>query len=508
MNISVYNFRFIKDFKQILLNHPSTTLVLSSELLNEIENHFKNLLNSLNDKYSELLNESNIELLNKTIDSLTLDNKIDLCIFFKLKYYFNPKLKPSLQEFCSKLGIVKGKTINNLIKRLTGSSKLVSNKLTYPLKINCSNCNHSLNASIDYLGSSNYSITKVKCSICNHVFYLEAQDFYIDHCIRNDFDKKTSEVSRCNCKACTDWRNNFSEYIYSNITIFEDDLFNSLSDGNFLISNKPSLEQLYKIHKNSLTKTENELLSLTPLTFDDINLLLNEMFSRFPNKNSSKFDVISNLLRHGVIYKSVNNNALKQEIKEYTKNFLLLADSVKRNEIIELYHKTNFSISTELLPPYEVDYCLYSNFTTTRSYVNLLNIYLKDITEYNISPYYLNGTTILNSTTKRYSVFNSNAEVTLYNNLKKQYKDYNINPNVSLITFINVDDIRPYFSANEIKYLKYCIIDFVITDAEGFVIKCIELQKGKHHDTKDWIYKDNLKKRCFEYLGIDFSYEY
>lgn len=125
-----------------------------------------------------------------------------------------------------------------------------------------------------------------------------------------------------------------------------------------------------------------------------------------------------------------------------------------------------------------------------------------------MNQFYFNNNIDLNPSIKKYKIFNSLAEQTLFHHLSRQYSDYIICINVSLITFIDIDDLISFFAPSEINYLKFCIIDFVIADSDGFIVKCIELQKGTHHNDKDWIYKDALKKKCFSILGIDFSYEY
>lgn len=84
------------------------------------------------------------------------------------------------------------------------------------------------------------------------------------------------------------------------------------------------------------------------------------------------------------------------------------------------------------------------------------------------------------------------------------YTKFFIRPN----QITNINSLKKYFDAKEIEYLYKCIFDFVIVDKEGYVCKVIELQKGKHHNDKEWIDKDNIKKNALEYLGIEFEEMY
>ena len=510
MHYHIYNLNFLKKIKEILIKMPLPLLVIQEDSLPELTNYFKELANFLHNKYSYLINEKDSTILKNNIELLSFEDKIDICIFFKIKSHFNSKLTPSIRNFCSTLGINKNQTLDKLIKTLLNTPKLSSDKLKFSLKIPCVNCDKLINVDVEYLGSSNYSIPLISCPNCNHEFFFEINDSQREVCGRNLYSIRFVHMTYCLCKVCQKWRNSLVEHICSNIDNFEIELFDYIYKEIFNnFNNKLSLEQLYKIHKNSLTKTENELLNLNPTNFNDMNILIDEMNSRY-TKKISKDKIISNLLNHGVIYKKINDKLLKEYITEYTKNFRLLVDLIKSNKISELCYGTMGLNVMDIPPPYSIDYADCSTHLKKYCDINICSIYINTdcVTEYHMNQFYFNNNIDLNPSIKKYKIFNSLAEQTLFHHLSRQYSDYIICINVSLITFIDIDDLISFFAPSEINYLKFCIIDFVIADSDGFIVKCIELQKGTHHNDKDWIYKDALKKKCFSILGIDFSYEY
>jgi hypothetical protein len=46
--------------------------------------------------------------------------------------------------------------------------------------------------------------------------------------------------------------------------------------------------------------------------------------------------------------------------------------------------------------------------------------------------------------------------------------------------------------------LSFCVIN----NLEGELLKIIELQKGEHHNSPEWIFKDNLKRSACKKCAI------
>lgn len=393
------------------------------------------------------------------------------------------------------------KDINGLKEYFTNLSYFSND--TYPITVKCVNCNSPINTDIKYLSRSRYSDVNLYCSNCNHNFVLKITNDERDYTENIYCSIINSDTPNCNCDSCKNWLNSFTSYVENNIENFRNDLFNYIQDEIIETKFTLSLEQLYKIHKNSLTKTETELLNLCPQNIDDIYLLIAEMNNR-NQKKISKNTLLKNLLNHGIIHEIIDENLLKVNIDEYISKYINLLNLIKSDKISQIFGGIYGLNIKAITPPYSISY-----ITTDEAYygINFCSIDIGSIKKYSLNKYYLNHPKTIIAP-KRYNIFNSPAENTLFNHLKRMYPNYIICPNAPLRVFAKTTELSKHFTATEIEYLKYCIIDFVIADKEGYVVKCIELQKGNHHNNKDWIYKDSLKRKCFDILGIDLSYEY
>ena len=89
--------------------------------------------------------------------------------------------------------------------------------------------------------------------------------------------------------------------------------------------------------------------------------------------------------------------------------------------------------------------------------------------------------------------------------MKNKYKRFVVFPNYKADSIINIKTIKNALLEEEYEYLRKCYFDFIICDLEGNVLKVIELQRGKHHNEKEWIEKDNMKRRICEVAGIEFE---
>lgn len=499
----IYTLSFSKGVKELLISKPALSLIVSDSSITGLREYFTNLLNNLNITYSYIFNETNPSILKEKIETLSFIEKIDICIFFKIKSYFNPKITPSIKGFCRLLDINTNMTLNGLFKKLINTTELSTHKLTYHLKVQCVNCKSLIDTDISYLGSSNYTEKQLHCSNCNHKFIFKISDNQREFRRNNIYLIRSIDPPSCNCNSCEKWMNSFTSYIDANIENFRNELITYINNKERDTAPTLSLEQLYKIYKNSLTKTESELLNLAPKNISDIYLLIDEMNSRHQKKISQN-KLFQNLIKHGIIYKTLDEDLLKENINNYIKKYTDLLYLINTNKILEVFGGTYGINTREITPPYSINYITADD---RYEYINFCSIETFSNKKYCLNPYYFNDSSTIVSP-KRYNIFNSPAELTLFNHLSRLYPNYIICPNIPLKVFVKIDKLSKYFAPTELKYLKYCIIDFVITDEYGYVVKCIELQKGDHHNYKDWIFKDALKRKCFEVLGIDFTYEY
>jgi hypothetical protein len=509
-NVDISNLNFINNLKSILNAQPAPYLIKNEAEITGLIEFFSKLCNYLHSKYYDILNESTTALLNEKIKILSYDERLELCTFFKVKSHFNKALLPSINQFCIALGIEKNLTLNKLIQILINKSSIPDTALSFPYKISCTNCGSLINTIVIYRGAENYNIQLLECQNCNHTFYFEVSNNNRYNYGKNFTTERFVEMTYCNCSSCANWRKELTNYIYNNYASFKEDLYNHILS---LYSKTPiiSLEQLYKIHKNSITKTENELLNLQPKNFSEIKILLKEMKSRYSSKTRID-NIMSNLLKHGIIYSELDINNVSDSINSYIDKFLYLIKLIQENRISRLCSGSMGIQASTILMPFSIDYDYIEDTHERRDYLHLNNMDINSMNLYKLNPYYFNKMNdshdILSNT--KYRIFNSNAELILFNDLKRCYPNCIISPNINLLTILgdSFELLKNYFSKADINYLKKCIIDFVISDSDGYIIKCIELQKGSHHDNPEWIYKDSLKKKALNLLHISFSEEF
>jgi len=104
---------------------------------------------------------------------------------------------------------------------------------------------------------------------------------------------------------------------------------------------------------------------------------------------------------------------------------------------------------------------------------------------------------LINNTEFFKCLYNSNAEASLHMNIRDKYFNSNVMVNVRANALIKENIIQTLVSRETYEYYKVCIFDFIVYNYEGYPIKIIELQRGKHHneedeDSLDRIYVDNL----------------
>lgn len=152
-------------------------------------------------------------------------------------------------------------------------------------------------------------------------------------------------------------------------------------------------------------------------------------------------------------------------------------------------HKAQIKLFSSILPQY-----LYLNDDTFYNKTDELNPYFFNYEEIDEIPHY-NENHI-----KR--LFRSNAEKNKFHFLQNNFRNHAIMVNVRLADLIDINVIRSFYSNEELKYLQNCILDFVIYSEDGFPLKVVELQRGEHHNTEEYIIKDRLKKSAIKRIGI------
>ncbi|MDU5108084.1 hypothetical protein [Clostridium sp.] len=385
----IYSLTFPKELRELIVKKPQLVLIKSDEDINGLKEYFINLLNSLNDTYSFILSETNPLILQNKINTLSHKERIDICIFFKIKCYFNPKMKPSIKSFCNLLNIHGSPNLSGLLKKLINTNELLTPKLTYPIQVKCVNCSSPINTDITYLGSSNYSKSKLYCSNCNHIFLLVISNNERKFKGTTSYSFSNLNTPNCNCNSCKNWLNSFTSYIENNIENFRKELFNYINDK--VINTNPTLsleqlEQLYNVHKKSLTKIENELLNLSFQNIDIIEAIIFYMNNRNQNK-PSKNKLFENLVKHGVIYEIIDENLLKTNINKYIDKYTYLLNLISSNKQLKISGETYGITINEITPPYSIRY---TTPDMKDEYINLCIINIGSIKKYTLNDYYFN----------------------------------------------------------------------------------------------------------------------
>ncbi|CAO3439545.1 hypothetical protein [Azospirillum argentinense] len=104
----------------------------------------------------------------------------------------------------------------------------------------------------------------------------------------------------------------------------------------------------------------------------------------------------------------------------------------------------------------------------------------------------------------RRPLLRSPAEHDTLARLREAHPFDHVVPNYRLADVIDVSGLIG-FGVDEIAYLRSCILDFVVIDVDGLPIKAVETQKGGHHDSPEWVWKDSVKRRAVLAAGLAFE---
>lgn len=489
---------FIKNFIDIFSSLPSYYLVIKSKDIVGLKEYFENQLLELRNTYSTILDDIDSESLKSKISKLTYTQKQDLTSYFFIKSHLNSKINPGMKSFCKSLNLSTYST-KSLYEFLIGSMQIKSKKLEFNYTVHCPACKNYIPIIIKCKSNSSYESIKLSCHMCNHKFELVINEK--THCNFNVFNN-------CDCSYCTNTYTNMIYHIENTSSDFIKFILEKTKETE-QINTSLSLEQKYKIHKNSLSKTETELLNLKPNSYEEVIILLDEMLSRY-STSINKSKIINNLIKHGILYTYIVEKKIISILDDILMEFDNFKEKLLENKWDNLrissynYYRENCSII-----PLSVELCSW-NDSCPFIRLPLDEIDITDSYELKLNPLYI--TNLLDkpsNTNKSYRIFGSNAELTLYNSLKRIYpNDFIIIPNLCLHSIANLSIIKNEFSDKDYLYLKTCRLDFFIADSNGYIVEVVELQKGTHHDTKEWIYKDSLKRTALTLLKIPLREEY
>lgn len=102
-------------------------------------------------------------------------------------------------------------------------------------------------------------------------------------------------------------------------------------------------------------------------------------------------------------------------------------------------------------------------------------------------------------------LFKSKVENNKYHFLRNKYRDSIIMVNVRLADVIDIKSLVPYYTEEELGYLRNCILDYVFYTKDGYPVEVLELQRGDHHNDDKYILKDKLKKSAVMMVGLGYK---
>lgn len=376
-------------------------------------------------------------------------------------------------------------------------------RLTVPLGyyITCPSCNEKHR--VDFLTPS-FKLTGA-CSNCSHYIYSSRK---LGSTPGSSFDYT---VYNCNCNGCKSRRERLKKDLESikenwvnESTTQLHGLAQALNDAKKIdISDitEKQLKNYYLINKNNLDKTTREILSMEPQNYEEVVEIIEQMVeSKFYNNRDK---ILKSLIDTKVIYKkpiketktvSLNkfnaflHNTIEYVTDDFARQLVFILFGFIKNKVFLTGCNVGNSGNIQYAIEGVADLCDSPTY------------------EYALNPYFLRENIKKEHLkTSKHNILKSNAELCTLNDLILRYPDYLILPNYPLSQMIEINNFKDFFEKSELKYLKYCVYDFVIIDKDGYVAKVVECQKGKHHNDKEWIKKDYLKRKILELSKIDFE---
>ena len=115
---------------------------------------------------------------------------------------------------------------------------------------------------------------------------------------------------------------------------------------------------------------------------------------------------------------------------------------------------------------------------------------------------------LINHNNQQYvkNVFQSEAEKDMYIDLINKYPNNIILINYKIKDLIDLNQLKNNLSNDEVEYLTgNSEFNFTICDLEGNIKKVVQVQRGIHHNQKEWIWRDSVKEKVSKLCGIEYE---
>lgn len=475
----------------------------SLEIVNEIVKYFSKNEISLNKE----------ALISGNYLEFSAEDKDKIIVYF---YWMHNKGKKSMEH-----DYVSLKLIHKYLDIKESYENRHLREFIFTHTYRCPSCNEALKVKFKNLKIP--EVVQTECPVCHHIL-------------------GSAIYAECSCKSCKEIINKIESYVTSIPKKIEQNL-QIMYDEPVPPKTPPLSENRLQWYadKNSsdLTKDEREVISYQPLDVKELKEMLGAKAYVIVSKLKEKkviYELYTLRKREDVlseIKKQINIRLNYTEGSGYSKSYsnsnLFDCDLSKAKVKHMIVKTTNYSGETYLEIVFENDSFQFNpeKFNSSqrdRYPMDNINVELYSLTlpqNYKftsdafyetteaLNPYFFNFESIeehpfYNEEIVR-PLFKSKVENNKYHFLRNIYRDSIIMVNVRLADVIDIKSLVPFYTDEELKYLRNCILDFVFYTKEGYPIEVLELQRGEHHNKDEYIIKDKLKKSAVTRAGLGYK---
>lgn len=451
--------------------------------------------------------DDNIENLSDVSDKIIekIHNNFELKKYILTYAFWKYRDKGSSKKFDS----VKMKKFFG-IKR---TEKIEDNVYHIEYKLNCPLCNNEGSVSIE---SNSKKKRTFVCHSCGHT-----------HKTFEEENKNKKSYVYCDCTYCKnvkiELRNHYNNLVLNNLKECED-IIKELPVFLDKVEDE-TMKRHFILQTPNLCKDTRQIIGMNPKDIDDLTNIKKDIAEKTEYLDAEKYleSIDKKLVDKNIIYEYFER---KESIDPY--ELLWSSMGVANYRGNDAYHYSK-SIN-KLLYDINNNEDFFENLRDDNSYY--FNYYLswwtpvkmdpdlsisiskEDIKEhcydkkFMLNPYFFKKDIVVND--KKNINLKSPGEESMYSvllNLYPSSEGYKILTNPRLSEYIDMEYIYFLLQEEKANYVSRCYVDFLILKNE-VPYKVYELQKGKHHNDKEWIRKDRIKKGACLLSGLEFEEYY
>lgn len=495
LNISPEATEFIRS--KTFFSIPSRSL----EIVTGIQEYFKN-------KKVALSKES---LLNDDYANFSLEEKNKLLVNFY--WMHNQNMKTNEAEFVSL------KMMHEHLKIQSSYENRYLREYSFTYSTPCPCCGSTVNANFKNLKI--IQISETECPICSHVL-------------------GDAIYSKCQCEYCTQIIDEVESYVNGLSKMIENsvqDYFLKLNKSEARELSEQKLKWFADKYSSDLSKDERESISYEPNSVKELQEMLgkraprvfiklkekNAIYEKLILKNKEKiiFEIkkdLNAILYHRSLHSSgggridFNTINLSSAKVKYLKTFIQRWGSSEQTAVEIVFDNNSFEFILDRADSKGREW--YKDLENLQielfSLILPCGFYLGEDMLFEkvevLNPFFFKPEIIVDYPTFNKNMilplFKSKVECNKYHFLINKYRNCIIMANVRLADLVVIKSIESFYNAEELRYLRNCILDFVFYSDEGLPIKVLELQRGEHHNDIEYITKDKLKKSAVKRIGI------